>query len=394
MDSAGARVSPEVAAAPARVSLALPCFAAASQSINFISHAALAAPIMAELGISPAQAGLLSTAMFAVGGLAAVPVGGVIDRLGARPVMALSLVLLAASTLALAAATSFPAMLLIRAGGGFGVTATFIAGGQYVSALAHRRPYLAQGFLGGSIQLGLASGVFVLPAAAGALGWRTALAWSALPACVALVVWLLRAPAIVASAPPVRVAIVLSDAAVWRLAVAHTAMYGLAVVIGGWATVYLAHEFGTSLGVAGVLGSLGLLLGVIARPVGGLLVATGTVSPRTMILTTLAAGFTGTAMMAWPERSLAAALLGMAILGWSASLGYAAVITLATRIHPDAAGTALGIIGGFSMTAIVVGAPLAGALYGSSGSFTPAFGTLALLPALALLACWGLRRDG
>ena len=175
------------------MSLALPCFAVASQSINFINHAALAAPIMAELAISPAQAGLLSTAMFAVGGVLAVPIGSAIDRVGARPVMALSLFLLAASTLALATATSFPAMLLIRAAGGFGVTATFIAGGQYVSALSRRGSFLAQGFLGGSIQLGLAIAVFALPAAADIVGWRVTLAASAMPAAVAFIVWLWRA---------------------------------------------------------------------------------------------------------------------------------------------------------------------------------------------------------
>jgi nitrate/nitrite transporter NarK len=365
----------------------------ASQSINFINHAAVAGPIMAEMAISPAQVGLLSTVMFAVGGVLAVPIGGAIDRVGARPVMALSLFLLAASTLALAAATSFPAMLLIRAAGGFGVTATFIAGGQYVNALAHGGSYLAQGFLGGSIQLGLATAVFALPAAADVLGWRMALSCSAVPAVVALVVWVWRAPAL---APPMAREArggILRDGIVWRLALAHTATYGLAVVIGGWATVYLAHEFAMSLAAAGVLGSLGLLFGVVARPVGGLIVTKGTVSPPTMIVVMLLSNAVGAAMIAYPRRPLVTALVGMALVGWSSSLAYAAVITLATRVRPDAAGTALGVIGGVSMTAVVVGAPLVGALYGATGSFTASFAVMAVLPATAVLACRRLARE-
>jgi MFS family permease len=77
----------------------------------FLNHAPVLPLIMSDLGVSPAQAGLLSTAAFLGGGLAAVPMGALVDRLGPKRVMALSFLVCLAATLAMAVAPSYATLL-------------------------------------------------------------------------------------------------------------------------------------------------------------------------------------------------------------------------------------------------------------------------------------------
>ena len=151
-------------------SLFVPCFAAAAQTLILINHAPLLPLIMRDLGITPTQAGLLSTAMFVGAGLLALPAGHLTDWLGARWMTVVSIVILGASTLALAAAPTYLAMLAIRLASGVGVSTSFITVSHYVNALwSGPRRALAQGFLGGSMQLGIGLGIFLLPWVADAL---------------------------------------------------------------------------------------------------------------------------------------------------------------------------------------------------------------------------------
>jgi len=139
------------------------------------------------------------------------------------------------------------------------------------------------------------------------------------------------------------------------------------------------------------VGSLSILLGVVARPLGAIIVERGMTAPRPLIQITLAGNAAALVVMAVPHRPLAAATTGVALFGLTSSLAYAAVITVAGRTQPEAAGAVLGIIGVMSMTSVVVGAPLAGGLLSASGAFSVPFTVLILLPAGALWAITSLR---
>ena len=134
------------------------------------------------------------------------------------------------------------------------------------------------------------------------------------------------------------------------------------------------------------MGSLSILLGVVARPLGGIIVERGITAPRSLIQITLAGNATALVVMAVPHRPLAAAAAGVVLFGITSSLAYAAVITAAGRTQPEAADAVLGIIGVMSMASVVVGAPLAGALLSAWGDFSVPLGVLTLLPAGALWA--------
>jgi nitrate/nitrite transporter NarK len=81
------------------------------------------------------------------------------------------------------------------------------------------------------------------------------------------------------------------------------------------------------------------------------------------------------------------AVLACVVLWVVSSLGYAAVITVATRTRPADTGAVLGVIASVSMLPVVFGAPLLGALYAHTGRFTEAFALTAALPLAALVAC-------
>lgn len=115
--------------------------------------------------------------------------------------------------------------------------------------------------------------------------------------------------------------------------------------------------------------------------------ARGPFAPRTLILTTLGGTMAALVLLAWPGRPVAVAIAALVVVGVMTTLSYPATIALVGRSQPQAAGAALGVIATVSPAAVVVGAPLTGALLSLTGDFTVPFLALALLPFAALV--WG-----
>jgi nitrate/nitrite transporter NarK len=374
-------------------SLLLPCIVAGAQSMTFTNHAPLIPLIVRDLHITPAQAGFLSTAMFMVGGLASIGIGGMSDRIGPKHVLTATMACLALATVGVGLAPTYGVMLLMKMLAGFSLTGVFVAGGHYVTAhWRGPRQYMVQGAYGGMIQLGAGVSIFTMPLAAAHVGWRGALMLSAVPVVLTMIWWHVTAipPDTPAMRQPMRT--VLGDHRIWRLGFAHTSMFGVSIVVGTWIAVYFVHEFGFHLSAAGALGSATLVLGFLGRPAGGVLVTGLGVSPRLLIVGTLAANALGLLVMAIPGRPLALAVLGMVLVGLGSSVGYAAIMATTSRARPDAAGAALGVVGMVSTTAVIVFAPLVGEIYSRTGDFTAPFIVLALLPAAALLTSLRLPR--
>jgi nitrate/nitrite transporter NarK len=374
-------------------SLVLPSLVAGALAMTFTNHAPLIPLIVRDLRITPAQAGFLSTAMFMVGGLASIGIGGLSDRLGPKHVLTATMVCLAVATIGVGLAPNYPVMLLMKMLGGFSLTGVFVAGGHYVAGhWRGRRQYVAQGAFGGMIQFGAGVSIFTMPLAAAWVGWRGALVLSAVPVIVTMLWWHLGAvpPATPPLGQPVRG--VLSDGRIWRLGFAHTSMFGVSIVVGTWIAVYFVHEFGFRLSVAGIVGSLTLVLGVVGRPAGGVLVTRLGVSPRGLIVGTLGTNAAGLILLALPGRPLPVAVLGVILVGLGSSVGYAAIIATTSQSRPDAAGAALGVVGTVSTFAVIAFTPIVGEVYSRTGDFTAPWLVLALLPAAALVASLGLPR--
>ena len=375
-------------------SLLLPCVVASAQTFILINHAPLLPLIMRDLGITPAQAGLLSTVTFLGGGLLAIPIGQLTDWLGAKWMTAGSLAILLISTLGMAAAPGYGSLLAIRLLSGVGVCASFIAAGHYANAhWSGPRSALAQGLLGGSMQLGIGAAIFVLPFIATHVGWRGALALCAVPLVMALGLWLRWARATAPRRGTVSVRSIFADAASWRLGLVNGATFGLTVVLGTWVAVYFVEEFGLALTLAGMFGAQTALLGMVGRPLGGLLIARGAVGARVLIRCMLAGSALALLLLAWPGRPVGAAIGAVILVGITASLSYPGMLVLASRVRPDATGAVLGVVSTVGSLVVILGAPAIGALFSASGSFSLPFALLALLPAAAVWATAGLPRD-
>src|SRR5262245_18762894 len=171
-------------------SLLLPWMVAGALAMTFTNHAPLIPLIVRDLRITPAQAGFLSTAMFLVGGLASIAIGGLSDRLGPKPVLTGTMVSLAIATVGVGLAPSYAVMLVMKMLAGFSLTGLFVAGGHYVAAhWRGPRQYMVQGAYGGMIQFGAGVSIFTMPLAAAYVGWRGALLLSAVPVIVTMIWW-------------------------------------------------------------------------------------------------------------------------------------------------------------------------------------------------------------
>jgi NNP family nitrate/nitrite transporter-like MFS transporter len=301
-----------------------------------------------------------------------------------------SIVILGVSTLALAAAPSYLAMLAIRLASGVGVSTSFITVSHYVNALwTGPSRALAQGLLGGSMQLGIGLGIFLLPWVATHSSWRAAFAVCAVPTAVALALWLAAARHTPPEGPRTPVREVIGDPAMWRLGLVNASTFSLIVLLGTWIAVYFVEEFSLSLTTAGMLGSQASILGMAGRPLGGMILARGAMGARSLIRWTLTGSALGVLLLAIPGRPVGVAVAAVVLVGVTAALSYPGMLVLAAQVRPAALGTLLGAMSVIGTLAVIVGAPLMGALFSASGSFTLPFVVLAALP---LGALWGTTR--
>jgi nitrate/nitrite transporter NarK len=368
--------------------LAAACLMGWAATTNYTNHAAVIPLLMAELHFGPVQAGLLSTAFFVTLAVACVPAGMLCDRLGPTGVGTAGLVAVFASNLTLGYARDFPDLLLVKVVGGLGCGLAFVAGMRYAALVVPpARVPRALGLYGGFVQLGGGTSLYLIPLLASHVGWRRAFVISSALIALATVGWLALAPRVrpALAAAPLTEAV--RSAKVWTLGLVHTATFGLAVLIGIWVTTFLVHDFGLSLVSAGAAGSAILALGVLSRPLGGLVVDRGLLGARAVMRLTVLSGALGLAALAWPGRPLMVAAAAIAALGVAFNAPYAAVMHTTGAVLPRAPGAAVGLVSGVGVLGISIGAPAVGALFAATGGFSLPFGVLATF---SLLVLWVL----
>jgi MFS transporter, NNP family, nitrate/nitrite transporter len=370
------------------IRLAAACLLGWAATTNYTNHAAIIPLLMAELAFGPVQAGVLSMVFFVTLGVACVPAGMLSDRLGPTRVGTAGIVAVLASNLALGYARHFPDLLLIKVVGGLGCGLAFVAGMRYAALVVEpARVHRALGIYGGLVQLGGGTSLYLIPLLTSVMGWRRAFIVSSTLIALSAVAWLALAP----SVRPSHAAAPLTEAArsrtVWTLGLVHTATFGLAVLVGIWVTTFLVHEFALSLVSAGAAGSAILALGVLSRPLGGWLIDRGVLGAGAVMKLTVLAGAIGLTVLAWPGRPLAVAAVAIIALGIAFNAPYAAVMNTTGAVLPRAPGAAVGLVSGLGVLAIAAGAPVVGALFESTGSFTLPFGSLAVF---SLLVFWAL----
>ena len=378
--------------------LFLICAFAAAVSTSYTSHGPILSLISGDFGLDAASAGAIATAFF-LGGATTLLFGGTFaDRHGARPAVTGGFLVVALSAIACGVLDpSYQALLAWRFVGGLGGGFSFAAGASYTrSVFSGRGQHLAQGLYGASFLAGSGSTLVFMPLLAGPDGdWRRAYILSGLAVLAVWVAWWLVAPPDRAararttpeSTPGIRPALRARNS--WLLALCHMCGFGLAMVAGTWVVTYVARGFGLPLAQAGLLGSLVLVVGIVARTTGGVLLERG-LPPVRVIRVGLGLAIVGLSTMALTGQ-LAGALVGLVATGLGIGLPYAAVFNGAAASVPASPAAAQAFVGWGGVLTAIVGPPLVGVLLDATGSFESGFLVLALFAVLVLASTFELR---
>ena len=308
----------------------------------------LAPDFRASFGLSRFELGLLTTAFFLVGGSVSLLAGLATDRLGARRVMVVALVASAVALTGMALAPGYGVLLAMAALAGVALAAGNPVTNKLVAV--HIAPG-ERGLIMGGKQSGVQVGAFVagalLAPLAVVLGWRAALAGSALLPLGAIVLALAIIPADrrpVPDPPPTEPAGPLPRGVFWLAAYAFLMGSGVAT-INAYLPLYLVERAGASLELAGMVAATIGLVGIGSRIAWGWasermrqyslpLLLLGVLAVLAVLL--VAAVESAGLWLAWP----AAVLFGASAVTWNA-VGNLAVITSSGTAR---AGRATGIL--------------------------------------------------
>lgn len=356
-----------------RAAILCGCIVAFAYSANYTNHAPLAVPLMREFGFNQAFAGFLTTGIFATHAAMQIPGGHLVDRLGAKRVLFCALTWVTLGNLGMALAGAYWQLLACKVFTGIGTGVCFVGGARYVHAAAKGRQLnFAQGLFGGSVQLGAGFVILAVPRLYLLAGWRATFLVSAGMALTAAVIWLATAPNVTSGmTPPGRFGEMLLARQLWLLGLVQMASFGLSLVIGSWVVVILTKVLKVPATQAGLIGSLVLLLGIVSRPLGGIL--RRHMGIRALFISSLVMIALGCFAFVPSSISLGLAVTAVVMIGIGVGLPYAAMFSRAGALFPGRAGAAMGLVNMLGIFMILGGAPLVGHLADLSGTFRTSF---------------------
>jgi MFS family permease len=325
--------------------------------------------------VSVAAVGLLTTALFVTHLAVQLPAGRGADRFGSQTIAFGAIAAALVGNAMLLTDTGFELALAGRAVVGIGSGAAFVAGLDLVRA-GGGGPAL-QGLYGGATMAGGGLALMVVPPLTDATSWRAPY-WTAAVLALAAAVPTLTARGL----PRIGHASewVVGDRSLLPIGVLQAATFGLAVVAGNWVVPLLERQ-GASSTAAGLAGGLVLFVGVVTRPLGGVLAGRG----RPLVAAALVGTSAGALVLAL-SSSLALSTVGAFVLGLTAGLPFAVIFAAAQRARPDAPGAAIALVNACAVLTILLGTPLAGLAFELPSDGRAAFLAIAVLAAAALLA--------
>jgi cyanate permease len=364
--------------------------AAVAISANFTDYGPLIPLLQRELHVTSGATGLLSTLLYIGIGLSYLPGGWLADRYGSRRMLFGSLLLVGTGGCLLPALPNLIWMVCCRLVIGLGAGAAIVAASQ----AARQGSYAAfgQGLFGGAMQVGAGLGLFATPTLQGLFGWRGALTfWGAFGLgasvlCLLLLSGQTRPPA---STAPRRISEAFRSRSLWTIGLVHLGTLGLGQAIAPWLAVYFALSYGLPLDLSAMLGAVGLLAGMLFRPLGGLLLSRKVFTHRTLMRVGTALACVGVVLLALPLHGPLVTGWGLALFACGTTLPYAAVFDEAGHLGAQSAlgsGTAQGVVSVLSAPASAFGPPLIGALLEQHGTFALPFGALIPVGVVALIA--------
>ena len=364
--------------------------AAVAISAHFTDYGPLIPLLQGELHITSGATGLLSTLLYVGIGLSYLPGGWLADHYGSRRVLFWSLLLVGAGGCLLPVIPDLAWIVSCRFVIGLGAGAAIVAAS--LSARQGRYAALGLGLFGGAMQVGAGLGLLVTPMLFGLVGWRTTFAvWGALglAASILCLTTLSGEAPRPANATSKGLAAAFRSPSLWTIGLVLLGTLGVGQAIAPWLAVYFIRTFGLSLSLAAMLGAVGLLAGMLFRPLGGLLLSRRVFSPGTLMRAGTAMVCLGVLLLALPPHAVLLTGWGLALFACGTTLPYAATFDEAGHVgtaNGFGPGIAQGVVSVIAAPASAFGPPLIGALLGQQVSFTLPFGALVPVGVVAFIA--------
>ena len=344
-------------------------------SANYTNHGPLISTLVREWGISLSVAGFLTTAIFITHGILQIPGGALADRFGAKNVGTIGLAIITVCNIGAGFADSVTYLLVCKFLCGIGTGCAFIGGLKYVPTFFHGKEIQgAQGVYGGSILLGSGFVIYGIPQILHAVGWRAVFFTTGGMAGVLLLVWLFLAPATPSHQKSIKIHWndILGSRNIWLLAFAQLASFGTVISAGVWVNTLLTKSLAIAPKTAGMIGSTILLLGIVMRPLGGMILGRRILTPKNLIILScigLAVGY----WMVGQSMSLPMAVASIIIVGIMSGLPFAAIFNYARETCPTNPGVAMGFVNTWGAVAVMAFPPIIGRLVDLSGTFVSGF---------------------
>lgn len=371
------------------------CLIGFSIGWNIANTGSVATLLAHRYGTGLAVIGLLTTVLFFAELAVMVPGGRAIDAYGPKRMGLVAIAISLVANLLLMIPTDPASALVLRAFAGIGVGVGFLAGAVYAQSQAGAAAPLASGIYGGS-SLG-AGGVAlaVVPPLVGPFGWRAPYVSAAVVAGLAFLA-VLGCPGggvRPRHAPGPRFAALLRNRGLIRLGAISAVSFGFSVVLGNWVVTLLERTGGLARSSAGAIGSLILIVGIVGRPLGGVLARARPDRARALLGASFVGGALGTVLVSLSAgRGLDVA--AAALVGLAAGIPFGVTVAYASRAYPHASGVAIGAMNTYAVVAVVVGTPLVGLTFSLPGHGRVGFAVLAALWAAAIATLPGLMEAG
>lgn len=376
-------MAPRVGSLPSYVTVwLLLVLAWAANFIIRIGFSALLPPIIAELDLSYARAGVLASAFFWAYVAMQIPAGLLGDRFGRRRVLLIGLVGGACAAALTGAAGSFAMLVVARILTGACQGSLFSNDRALIVAVTPPDKIgLGQGVSFSGPGIGLTLGLLLGGVLGEWLSWRTTFWLFALGPMVAALSIARWVPAPADAAPAghagARLWTVLGTARIWLLGIVGSCGIYVQFVLATWAPLFFQETGVEELGRAGMYASLqgpAAIAGLIAGGWTDDRVRRYGLGHPTVIAVALAALALSVAGMAGAigyrsPLGLAVALSVGAFFCWS--MWAASYALLGELVSRASLGTAFGLLNSVSFLGAIVGPPLTGWVRDATGSFTP-----------------------
>jgi MFS transporter, NNP family, nitrate/nitrite transporter len=300
--------------------------------------------ISKDLGIAPWLANLIKAAPILIGSVCRIPIGILTDRLGARLMFPLLMLIAAAATLYLSFANGLTAIIVGGLVMGF-VGTTFVVGAQSTSSWT---PKEKQGFaLGifGAGNVGTAITTLGLPLLVAAFGWRASFQiYSGVIVAAAIAYWMVMRNAPRKGASPTLAGLVapVRDLLAWKLGLYYMATFGVFVA----ATLILSDVYvdgyGVKATIAGLLATTFTFTASLSRIPGGWLA--DRLGPSVVCRTSLLVMVAALAPVVG-GLPLAAMVVAVFIAAIAMGFGMASSFKFIPEYYPKTVGAVGGIVG-------------------------------------------------